>query len=467
MIIVDKYINQQVAVLGLSQTGRSAVRSLVAGGADVLAWDDDPNKRSAGNTEGGRIVEPSAENWKKIEALVLSPGIPLYKPVPHLGVLLADKLGVEVLGDIELFARSIPYGNITAITGTNGKSTTTALIGHILGCGGYRTQIGANLGKPVLDFDQLDNDGHYVLELSSYQIDLLKNLSPKAVALLNISPDHLERHGDMQTYVQAKRRLLDMTIDTANAVIAIDDSWTNSIAKEFVASGRKVTSVTTRPNRKANFFAKNNAIYRSEDITNPIVDLRQSESLKGRHNWQNALVAFAVTEKLGIRTGQIIGGLRTFPGLPHRMEVVGRSGRVTYINDSKATNAEATANALAANEQIFWIAGGLSKKGGLSSLVSYLHNINRVFLIGDAAEEFARVLGDKVACERSGNLREALYAAHSYAQLAGEGTVLLSPACASFDQYENFEMRGEAFRELVSELLTPVKPKTADKVVPC
>ena len=453
MIAIDSYRDQRIAIYGLGRSGLSAAEALVAGGAEVLAWDDDPDRREAARSVGARPVEPGRDTWRGIRALVLSPGIPLTHPAPHIVALMADSLGAEILGDVELFARTRPLAPVVAITGTNGKSTTTALAAHLLQQSGRAVQAGANLGPPVLGFDPLPASGVYVLELSSYQIDLTRSLRPQVVALINISPDHLDRHGGMEGYVAAKRRLLTMAPSSATLVISSDDAWSQKIVADMRAQGRKVVEVTVGRRPSSGLFVRDGVIYHAAGSTRVrMADLNGIDSLRGAHNWQNAAVAFAIAEALGVGSRAIEAGLRSFPGLAHRMEVVGQRGAVSFVNDSKATNAEAARHALAAYDNIYWIAGGIAKEGGIDSLAPHFSRIRRAFLIGQAAGEFARTMGERLPHEQCGDLTAAVQAAFEAARRDGGGTVLLSPACASFDQFKSFEERGERFRDLVAAL---------------
>jgi len=459
VIVIDAYRDRKVAVLGLGRTGLSAVRSLVAGGAEVLAWDDDPNRRAAAVDHGARAVAPDRDGWAGIAALVLSPGIPLTHPAPHIGAVLADSLGAEILGDVELFARTRPDAAVVAITGTNGKSTTTALVGHVLRSAGRQVELGANLGRPVLDFDRLPTTGIYVLELSSYQIDLVRSLRPAVSALINMSPDHLDRHGGMDGYVAAKRRLLEMTGPSAMLVIGVDDEWSQTIAEQMGQKGRRVAPVAVGRRNNNGIFAKAGALYRAAGSTKICVaDLSGVETLKGAHNWQNAAVAFAIASALGLSDQEIASGMRSFPGLPHRLQVVARAGNIVFVNDSKATNADAAARALAAYDDVIWIAGGVPKSGGISGLHSYFPRVRQAFLIGEAAPKFAQTLDGHVPHHQVADLEAAIRAAYNSARAQGGGTILLSPACASFDQFENFEQRGEAFADLANMLLNEDRP---------
>jgi UDP-N-acetylmuramoylalanine--D-glutamate ligase len=450
MIIIQTYQDKRVAVFGLGRTGLSAVRALVAGGAEVLVWDDDPNRRSDAVNLGARTAEPNVEAWHGIAALVLSPGVPLTHPHPHPVVGLADKLGAEVIGDVELFARSRPQADIAAITGTNGKSTTTSLLQHILQAAGREVEAGANLGRPVLDFEELGPKGNYVLELSSYQIDLTTGLRPQVVALLNISPDHLDRHGGMDGYVAAKRRLLEMACADAVLVIGSGDEHGAEICRRMRADGRRVVEIAIGREIEDGLFVKDGVLFRA-GTARPVTDLSGIETLRGAHNWQNAAAAFAMAQALGLRSGQIIPALASYPGLPHRMELVARHDGVLFVNDSKATNAEAAAHALAAYDNIYWIAGGIAKQGGIGGLGAYFSKIKRAYLIGEAAPSFAQTLDGKLPYEQSGDLATAIHAAHEAALETG-GVVLLSPACASFDQFGSFEERGDQFRDIAQDI---------------
>ena len=457
MIAVETYRSRRVAVLGLGRTGMSTVRALVAGGAEVCAWDDDPNRRAAATELGAQALPPDEKDWAGIVALVLSPGIPLTHPEPHVAVGLAGRLGAEVIGDIELFARSRPQAPV--IAGTNGKSTTTALIAHILRESGRPVEAGANLGRPVLDFEELPPHGVYVLELSSYQIDLTQSLRPNVAALLNLSPDHLDRHGGMDGYVAAKRRLLDMAGSSGALVIGTDDERSSELARKYSAKGARVTPVSTNGENETGIFARNAILLRNTGHSQVVLaDLSDAEGLRGRHNWQNAAVAYAACKAIGLSGGQISQAITSFPGLAHRMQAVAKVGEVTFVNDSKATNAEATVHALAAYDRIYWIAGGIAKAGGVAPLKDQLGKIKQAFLIGEAAEPFAQALSGQVATHISGDLETAVAQAFAAASAAGGGVVLLSPACASFDQFESFEARGEAFAKFAADIVAASKP---------
>ncbi len=460
MIRIETYRDKRVGVYGLGRTGMSVVRRLLAGGAEVLCWDDDPGRREAGNRLGAAAIEPTAKSWRGIVALVLSPGIPFTHPEPHPVVRMADEIGAEVLGDIELFARARPEAPVIAVTGTNGKSTTTSLIGHLLNALGRNCLAGGNLGKPVLDFDVLGAEDAYALELSSYQIDLTRSLRPAVSMLINISPDHLDRHGGMDGYVAAKYRLFEMADADTRMVIGVDDEWSANIAKHLIDRGARVACVSARgPLADGIFVDENGRLFAATGGRHQLLrDLAGIENLRGSHNWQNAACAIAALSALGFDPLVASEFLDEFAGLAHRMEIVAEIDGVRFVNDSKATNAQAAAQALAAYDRIYWIAGGIAKQGGIDSLSALFAKVAKAFLIGEAAESFSRQLSPEVAVAMPGDLQAAVEQAFSAARQDNDvpggvpGVVLLSPACASFDQFESFEARGDAFRDLVLAL---------------
>ncbi|MDP7603749.1 MAG: UDP-N-acetylmuramoyl-L-alanine--D-glutamate ligase [Alphaproteobacteria bacterium] len=449
MIGITQMAGQQVAVFGLGQSGLSAVRALAAGGADVRAWDDDDERRQTAAAAGVPLAEPGDLNWSEISALVLSPGVPLSHPEPHPVVKRARAAGTEVIGDVELFARRGLPARVAAITGTNGKSTTTALAGFVLEACGQRVAIGGNIGTPVLDLPELDADGTYVLEMSSYQIDLAPSLAADVAVLLNLSPDHLDRHGGWPGYVAAKLRLFDQQRPGQTAIVGIDDNASTDLFERLSGLGDR-TVVPISAHGAAPALRHGVAVVAAqlnEAGSAATVDLGEARALKGIHNWQNAAAAFAVARALGCPGPDAARSLLEFPGLAHRMEDLGVIGGVRFINDSKATNAEAAARALACFEHIHCLAGGRPKAGGYDALEPYLERLEQAYLIGEAADELDDWLGGRVPSRRCGDLASAVAAARSASSGA---TVLLSPACASFDQFANFEVRGEAFRELVA-----------------
>ncbi|MCG8510980.1 MAG: UDP-N-acetylmuramoyl-L-alanine--D-glutamate ligase [Rhodospirillales bacterium] len=456
MIRVTQYKNRSVAVIGLGRSGLMAAQSLAAGGAHVWAWDDNEKARQKAHELGLPIAEPDAERMRESAALILSPGIPLTHPVPHPVVGLAKAAGCPIIGDLELLYRADRDATFVGITGTNGKSTTTTLLGHILEAAGKPVRMGGNIGLPVLGFNPVEEGGAYVLELSSYQLDLLSEAMFDVAVLINIAPDHLDRHGGMDGYVNAKKRIFADGDINSVAVVGIDDAQSARIFSEIDGgSKRRAIAISGLSRVKGGVSAAEGLLIDDLDGNEErILDLRGIKTLPGTHNWQNAAAAYAAARALGLAAGKIASGLVTYPGLEHRQEIAGSAGDIRFINDSKATNAEASSRALSCYENIYWIAGGLAKEGGIETLRPYFPRIRRAFLIGDAAEEFARTLGTEVDFDISETLDVAVAAAAKAAKADGaEGAVvLLSPACASFDQFADFEARGEAFKTLVEEI---------------
>jgi UDP-N-acetylmuramoylalanine--D-glutamate ligase len=456
MIPVTVYQGQDVAVLGLARTGLAAATALKAGGAWVHAWDDAAPRREAAAAEGIQIAEPARLDWQHMAALVMSPGIPHTHPKPHLAAAAARRANVPLIGDIELLVRSAPGARYVAVTGTNGKSTTTALIGHILKESGREVAVGGNLGTPVLSFAPLGKDGIYVLEMSSYQLELTQSLACDVAVLLNVTPDHLERHGGMAGYVAAKERIFKNQTPSQAAVVGMDDEICRGIAGKL--RGEKRQAVVPISGERA----LDGGVYVADGVMTDasgakatrVMDMRRAPRLPGRHNWQNAAAAFAAARQVGIPAAAATAGIESFPGLAHRQELIATIGGIRYVNDSKATNADAAARALVCYDAIYWIAGGVPKEGGIEPLRPLFPRIRHAFLIGEAAEGFAHTLGATVPHTRSGSLATAVAEARMAARTERiEGAVvLLSPACASFDQFANFEARGEAFRALVADL---------------
>jgi len=477
MIRATTFAGRKVAVFGLGGSGLAAVRSLTDGGAEVAAWDDGAAARTAAERAGVTLVDLTQADWSQMAALVLAPGVPLTHPKPHWTVERAQAAGVEIIGDVELFGRAraalAPKAAFIAITGTNGKSTTTALTAHLLSELGFDVQMGGNIGKAVLTL-KLPAEGRvHVVEMSSYQIDLSPTLNPSVGVLLNVTPDHLDRHGTIEHYASVKERLV-AAADAA--AVAIDDTWTAGIAARLedggklypFTAGKGAGMVPRLYAIGATLFVHetSGAYATSEEIAN----LDGIASLRGAHNVQNALAALTTLralQDLADKGAVALGGkrvwdrarlaeaLKTFPGLSHRMEQVAQAGHVIFINDSKATNADSTDKALTSFKgDIYWIAGGRAKSGGITALEPHFKQITRAYLIGEAEKDFARTLEGKVPYVRCGTLDAAVAAAARDAAQSPdrEAVVLFSPACASFDQFRNFEERGDAFRALVEAL---------------
>jgi UDP-N-acetylmuramoylalanine--D-glutamate ligase len=459
VIPITTLAGKKIAVFGLGASGLASASALLAGGADVIAFDDDAASVTKARTGGIPTADLRTVDWSKLAALVLAPGVPLTHPSPHWVAQLARKAGVEVIGDIELFCRErrrhAPEAPFVAVTGTNGKSTTTALIAHLAAAAGMDAQLGGNIGTAILSLAPPRADRVHAIECSSYQIDLAPSLDPSIGILINLSEDHLDRHGTMENYVAVKERLVAGVPNGGSAIIGVDDAWCEKIAARLVQAGKRVVPISIRRQLENGLYAQGSRIMRATAAEAvPLADLGGIGSLRGLHNAQNAACAIAAALALGLQPAAIQAGLRSFPGLPHRMEEVGRRGAVLFVNDSKATNADSSAQALACFSDIFWIAGGRPKTGGIESLRQFFPRIRNAYLIGEAVEEFAATLADGVPHEITGTLDKAVAAAarDAAASPAAEPVVLLSPACASFDQYRNFEVRGDAFRALVQAL---------------
>lgn len=438
MIVSNAFAEKKYAVLGLARSGMTAVETLLASGAEVLAWDnrEEPRQAVEGRVE---LADPVNSDLTGYAGIVVSPGVPLNR---HLITEAAARAGVPIIGDIELFAQarnSLPAHRVVGITGTNGKSTTTSLVHHLLKSAAIPVRMGGNIGLPILGQDPLRSGGVYVLELSSYQIDLTHSLDCEVAALLNITPDHLDRYASFQAYVESKARLFRMQEFEHVAIFGIGDAETAEIAKQ--------QSIRHDPGTVLQVSGSD------------IAELQPGwPSLQGPHNLQNAAVAVAIVEALGLSEAQWRAALPTFRGLPHRMERVAESGGVLFINDSKATNPASAAPALAAfppdpAPRIHWIVGGLPKGEDLDECAPYFRNIAAAYTIGDAGPLYAELLSPHMKVHRSEMMAEAIRQAIEAAK-PGD-VVMLSPACASFDQFRDFEARGDAFRQIVEALLEP------------
>lgn len=455
MIPVTSFKNQKLALFGLGGSGLATAQALKAGGADVVVWDDNPDSVEKARNAGLKAEDLHRIDWSGLAAFVLSPGVPLTHPKPHWTVDLARAAHVAIIGDIELFVRerraNVPDCPFIAITGTNGKSTTTALIAHILRANGRDVQMGGNIGTAVLTLEPPVANRFYVIECSSYQIDLAPTINPTVGILLNLSPDHLDRHGDMQHYADIKNRLVE---GSDLAIVGVDDDYSRRIAERLDNASRQVVRISKgQPVAQGLYNEDHRILLGTEQGGGVVADLNGISTLRGSHNAQNAAAAIAACLAVGLSEDEVRTGLASFAGLKHRMQPVGRRGKVVFVNDSKATNADASAPALSSYDRIYWIAGGLPKAGGITSLQPLFSRIAKAYLIGEAAAEFAATLGNEVPFEISGTLDRAV--AHAALDAGADGAdvaVMLSPACASFDQYKNFEVRGDAFVALVSEL---------------
>ena len=462
MTPITIFSGKKVAVFGLGGSGLVCCSALLAGGADVIGYDDSADSVIKATAAGIPTADLRTIDWSRIVALVLAPGVPLTHPQPHWTVGLARAAGVEIIGDIELFCRErrkvAPDAPLICITGTNGKSTTTALTAHILRSAGCDVQMGGNIGVAILSLQPPVSGRHYVIECSSYQIDLAPTVDATIGILTNLSPDHLDRHGTIEHYAEVKERLV---VQADLSLVGVDDALSEAIFNRLDDADHSAAPVSAGRALPWGYFLRGTQIvakgaHEADAQVDVLGDLAGITTLRGRHNAQNATFACAAALHCGLEPGVIAAALMTFPGLPHRLEEVGRKGRVLFVNDSKGTNADSTDKALSSFPgDIFWILGGKAKEGGIAPLTRFFPKIAKAYLIGDATEEFAKVLDGKVPYERCGTLdvATAKAAADAAGSSAAESIVLLSPACASFDQYRNFEIRGDHFRRLVKDLL--------------
>ena len=451
------FAGQKLALFGLGGSGLATLRSLIAGGADVLAWDDNAGSRDRARDLGITVTDLSEADWSGFSALVLAPGVPLTHPEPHWTVARAREAGIEIIGDIEIFCREraalAPEAPFVAITGTNGKSTTTALTAHLLRHAGRDVQMGGNIGTAILSLAPPADARIHVIELSSFQIDLTPSLKPGIGILLNLTPDHLDRHGTMENYAAIKERLV---ASADLAVIGVDDASCASIAERRGPQRIRI-HVEGHGTAQGDFVCAGSAVRGPDGAV--IAEVSGIPSLLGDHNLQNAAAAVAAAIRLGLTREEIAAGLRSFPGLAHRMEPLRRIGRVAFVNDSKATNADSTEKALLAFRDIHWIVGGKAKEGGIEPLAPLFGRVAHAYLIGASSDAFAATLDGRLPFTACGTLEAATAAAAAAARASGTEApvVLLSPACASYDQFPNFEVRGDRFRALVAAL-----PEDAD-----
>ena len=456
MINVFPFAGYPVAVFGLGRSGLSVAQALVESEADVCAWDDDEQARERAADAGVPLVDLYKCDWREHTTLVLSPGIPLHHPEPHAIVKLAEAANVEIISDIELLVRAQRESAYIGITGTNGKSTTTALIGHIMQVSGREAEIGGNLGIPALELEPLGTDGTYVLEVSSYQLDLTKSITFDVAVLLNVSADHLDRHGGMDGYVAVKKLIFRRQTKPRTAVVGVDDDFCRAIYEDLKAADeQEVIGVSGEGKVPGGVYAVDGILIDdTEGQETPVMDLRDNPSLPGRHNWQNAAAAYAAVKSAGVQPHAVMACINSYPGLVHRQEPVAIIDGIGYVNDSKATNAAAAARALSCYDAVYWIAGGRPKEGGLKAAEPFLGNVRHAFLIGEAAMEFSQFLDGRVPMTVSGDLKTAVGDARALAkkEKAEGAVVLLSPASASFDQFDDFEARGDAFKDLVEAL---------------
>ena len=435
---LSDFAGRKVGVLGLARSGLAAARALAAAGAEVLVYDDRPEAVAGAPFRAGTAADIAG-----LAQLVPSPGVPLTHPL----IAAARAVGVEIRGDVDLFAATIGDRPLVGVTGTNGKSTTTVLIHHLLRAAGVDATLGGNIGKPVFDLDPGPPGRVIVLELSSFQLDLCRSLRCRVAVWLNLTPDHLDRHGDLNGYIAAKQRIFAHQAGADITVVGVDDPPSRALADRLQEQGHAVRRVSLEEATEADVRVRDGRLLEGGEA---LCDLRALSNLRGRHNWQNIAVAYAAVRALGLGGAEALAGLASFRSLPHRMEEVARAGHVVWVNDSKATNPDSAEKSLRSYERIFWIAGGKPKPGGFRSLRPALGTVQAGYLIGMAAAEIEADLGDLAPMHRVGTLDAAVVAASAAARAApgGEAAVLLAPACASFDQFANFEARGDAFRTL-------------------
>ncbi len=453
MIPLPNVADQTFLVLGFGKSGQASAAALKASGAQVFVCDDREMSREKA-IAGGYALAPLEEiKWQNVAGLVVSPGVPLKSPHPHPLILKAQETLTPILSDLDLLFKACPKACYVGITGTNGKSTTTALIGHILKQAGKKVQTGGNIGTAALSLDPLEEDGFYVLELSSYQLDLIRTNPLRVAVLLNITPDHFARHGGLEGYIEAKMKIT-RTEDAQTLILGTDEPETQEVFERLKDRKNLVLeTISSRHDPQRGIRLKNGHLLFSDD-PKPL-DLSSFKNLPGAHNAQNAAAAFLACRALVLDRQTIEMGLASFPGLAHRQQAIAEIKGVRFINDSKATNADAAAKALTCYENIYWIAGGQPKEGGLAGLESYRPHIAHTFLIGEATEAFALWCeGKGFPFTRCDTLESATRqaAAMAAADKRKDPVVLLSPACASWDQFASFEERGERFVELVKRL---------------
>ena len=453
------FTGRRYGVVGLGENGLPAATSLAAMGAKIVAWDDKEAKRTEAEAAGLLVARPSTAG--ALDGLVLSPGIPHALPAPHPEAASAIAHGIPILTDAELLFEAVRESGSAAkflgITGTNGKSTTTALLAHVLRAAGKTVAAGGNLGPAALALPLLPDDGYYVLEMSSFMLERIARMRFHAATMLNLSADHLDRHGDMAQYAAIKRAIFDRQGRGDLAAIGVDDAPSRRIASSLQDHGRRVVRISGTDAQSADIFVRNRMVC---DREGRIADLANARALPGAHNAQNAAAAAAMARHCGLENAAIDAGFRSFPGLPHRQQRVAEIAGIAFIDDSKATNADAASWALGCYDRLIWIAGGIAKEGGIESLAPHFPRVAKALLIGRAAPDFAATLAaHDVPYEIAVTMEAAVPAAFAAARASGAKTVLLSPACASFDQFANYGERGQRFAALAASLAAPMEAR--------
>lgn len=460
MFKITTFQNRKVAVFGLGRSGIASALALQNGGAIVYAWDDNLKTRDNAKAQGVNIFDLRNIDFNELYALVMTPGVSIYGPKIHWAAELAQAHEIPIIGDIEIFAREINAiapdiaPKIIGITGTNGKSTTTSLIAHILQNAGKDVRIGGNIGTGILSLEPPRAGAYYVIELSSYQLDLTKSLRLNVAVQINVSEDHLERHGTMERYVAAKRNIFANQTGLDTAIIGVDDDWGEALCTKLMAGGsRNIIAISSWQFVSCGISAIGNILWDNQTgRAKEAADLNLARALPGAHNGQNAAAAFAACKALGLSSDIIAQGIYSFGGLKHRLQEVAQIGNVRFYNDSKATNADAAMQALKAFPKIRWILGGEDKSDGIDPLIPYFDHVTKAYLIGKAQDRFAKTL-KKVPHKKCGDMEKAIKAAFEDAKATSNPElVVLSPACASFDQYSDFEKRGDHFIDVVTQL---------------
>ncbi|QKX01388.1 UDP-N-acetylmuramoyl-L-alanine--D-glutamate ligase [Wolbachia endosymbiont of Cruorifilaria tuberocauda] len=440
-----KYKNQSVAVFGLGKTGLSVINTLVNWGARTYAWDDDKEKiaNASAICKECSFIHPKEYNWHEIRILILSPGIPISYPAPHWVVKLARDFRCKIKSDIEIFLENKAISQkVIGVTGTNGKSTTTSLIWHILKSAGKKVAVGGNLGVPVLDLSR--NAEIYVIEFSSFQLELIDEINLDIAVLLNITQDHIDRHGSMENYISIKSKLVNGSVVAA---IGCDDKITADIFNRFTGNKIPILSSVLFQLPFLSFQCSDTGT--QLELENCVDEVK----INLISNSENIAAAYVVCNLLKVDKKAIINGIKSFSWLRHRNEFLGKIANVLFVNDSKATNAKSSERAILSHKNIYWIVGGRSKEGGIESLRRHFLNVRKAFLIGESTEVFAKTMENEVDFVKCYNLASAFELAFEEAINSKEEiTILLSPACASFDQWENFEERGEAFYGMFKSL---------------
>lgn len=455
MIPAKGWANKKIAVFGLARSGLAAVKSLLAGQANVIAWDDNVDQQQAAQQLGATVQDLSILDWKGIEGLVLSPGIPHRFPKPHPIVSQALQAGVLLVSDIDLLYQAQSSSQFIGITGTNGKSTTTALVAHLLKEAGYVVQMGGNIGRAALDLDPLPPEGIYVLELSSYQLEISHMLCLDSALFLNIKPDHIARHGSFKGYMDAKERVFNQVKGVK--ALNVDYPELYEMAKRHQKREDSTATVIlfSCKDTKIPLHVQNGRLYDTERFPKKSINLLETHSLKAEHNWENALGAYAALTPYSIPFETLQRGFETFPGLAHRQETVQETNNILYVNDSKATNVDSSLQALKVFDSIFWILGGRAKEDDFTQALAFASKIRKAYVYGEARQKIKDALSPTLSLDVFDTLEQALRQAQVDARQVSQTSrpvVLLSPACASFDQYKNFEVRGDWFKKLVREM---------------